>query len=60
MEDKIYGNRTRVSFKQSTKDKITCEVTFEGIDMEREEVIKEAKDLLEKAMSIAEERSVLK
>ncbi len=52
-----YKKRYRINFKQSTKNQITCDVTFEGKDMERSEALIEATRLLDEAMVIAKERS---
>jgi len=58
MTEQTYKTRSRVNFSQSTKDKITCEVTFELIDGTKEEAIKGATQLLDLALIIAKEKSV--
>ncbi len=57
-EKTAYGTRHRVSFKQSTKDKITCDITVEMIDTDKDIVLKEAGDLLVSALVVAKERSL--
>ena len=52
MELPNHTKRTRVSFKISTKGVITPEVLVERLDSDNETVLKEAEDLLEKAMKI--------
>lgn len=56
MEETKYQTRIRVNFTQSTKNKITCEVTFEGIDMDRTEVLTQAGLLLKESLAVAEFR----
>lgn len=53
-----YKKRYRVNFSQSVKGIITCDTTVELIDGTQDEVIKEAKELLTKAMEIAKEKSL--
>lgn len=57
MEENKQGSRTRVNFKQSTKNQITCDVTFEGNEMDPNEVLTNATKLLDAAMVVARERS---
>ena len=56
--EKEYKIRHRVNFSQTTKGQITCDVTAEIIDGTQEEVIKEAKELLQKAMEVAKSEGV--
>ena len=53
-----YKTRQRVNFSVSTKGVITPDVTFEGVDMSKEEVLSGAKELLDEAMKYAKEKSV--
>ena len=54
-----YAERRRVSFSVSVKGIVTPEVTFEDLTgKSNEEVVKEASDLLEKALKVAQEKSV--
>jgi len=55
--EQTYKNRMRINFSQSTKNKVTCEVTFEGLDCTKEEAIKNATELLNEAVKIAEQKS---
>jgi len=52
-----YKKRTRVNFSTSVKGIVTPDVTFEGIDMDNEDVIIEATKLLDAALVIAKGRS---
>ena len=55
--EKTYKKRCRVNYSISTKNVVTCETTFEGIDMSNEDVIKEATLLFDMANQIAKERT---
>lgn len=52
-----YKKRHRVNFSVSVKGVVTPDVTFEGVDLTKEDVIKEATSLLDMAMIVAKERS---
>ena len=54
MEDKTkYSTRHRIKLTQSTKNKITAEVSVEMIDSDRTTLLKEAGSLLAEAIVIA-------
>lgn len=52
-----YKKRVRINFTQSTKDKITTEVTLERLDCSNLEALNEAVELLDMAIYKARERS---
>ncbi len=55
-ENKII--RRRVNFSQTTKGLITTNVTFEGTNISKDEVLTGAIELLKDAMVIAKENSL--
>ena len=57
MSEQQYKKRLRVNFSQTTKGQITADVTAELIDGTQDEVIKEATELLDKAVIEAKSRS---
>ena len=56
-EEINYKIRHRVNFAVSVKGIVTPDITAEVINGTQDQVIKEAKELLEKAMKIAQEKS---
>ena len=50
--------RRRVNFSQTTKGLITTNVTFEGTNISKDEVLTGAIELLKDAMVIAKENSL--
>ena len=56
--EQTYKTRTRVNFSMSTKGVVTPDITFEGVDMDKIDVLKEAKELLVLAQAIAREKSL--
>ena len=50
--------RRRINFKQSVKGIITTEITFEGVNLSKDEVLKGATELLKDSMVIAKDNSV--
>ena len=55
--EQTYKIRHRVNFSVSVKGIVSPDVTAEVIDGTIDQTIKEAKELLEKAMQVAEEKS---
>ncbi len=56
-EQQTYKKRIRVNYSVSVKGIVTPDITVEMIDTDKEEVLKEAKELLEEALKIAKEKS---
>ena len=50
--------RHRVNFATSVKGVVTCDITAEMINSTKEEIIKEAKELLVLAQQVAKEKSL--
>jgi len=51
--------RHRVNFSTSVKGNVTCDVTAELVNSTKEEVIKEAGDLLVLAQQVCKEKSLI-
>ena len=56
--EQSYKIRRRVNYSTSVKGIVTADITVEMIDGTQDEVIKEAKELLDKAMIEAKDRSI--
>ena len=57
MTEQNYRVRHRVNFSVSVKGIVTPDVTAELVDSTKEETLKEAEELLNKALEIAREKS---
>ncbi len=57
MTETNYKVRHRVNFSVSVKGIVTPNVTVEKIDGTKEETLKEAKELLDEALKVAQERT---
>lgn len=53
-----YKKRLRVNFSVSVKGIVTPDITCELVDGTKEDVLKEAKELLDEAMKIAKEKTI--
>lgn len=54
MEKTIQQDRCRVAFKQSTKNKVTAEITLEVYNVDQDFVLKKARALMVDALKEAE------